>query len=333
MLVVHPWWLERENRDVMADAAQINIDRYLRTVLAVAEERQITRAAIRLGKAQPWVSRQLRALEEEVGVKLFKRMHKGVEATPSGEALVKEAQQAILHSQRSVFKARSASATVTDKLLIGVSPTFDPDVYESVRGCLRSGLPRMEVVFGSKFVTEQRERILRTELHLGLAELPVQTTGLQVLLLKRERMFLAGSRGEPLLVAAFNESGLNRKPCILLASEANPYQKRIIEFLVGNGMYSENIREVLTVSEAVYPVMRGKAIAILPSLAAKLGFNLMFRPIDGLHVDYGVIFHEDHRNAAIRTLLPILQRHFAEDRAIIHSQRGMPEQRHRKAVC
>ncbi len=319
----------------MADPTQVNIDRYLRTVLTVAEERQITRAAIRLGKAQPWVSRQLRAAEEEVGVKLFKRMHNGVETTPGGEAFVREARQAVLHSQRSVFKARSASASITDKLLIGVSPTFDPDVYENIRGCLRSGLPKIETAFDSRFVSEQTEMILRTELHLGLAELPVHVKGLRALLLKRECMFLAGSRGEPLLAASFNESSLNRKPCILLAAETNPSRKRLVEFLTGNGMYIETIREVLTVSEAVYPVMRGKAIAVLPSLAPKLGFNLMFRPIDDLHVDYGVVLHEDHRNVAIRTLLPILRRHFAEDRAIIQSQRKrrLEQSHHKVAVC
>lgn len=80
-------------------------------------------------------------------------------------------------------------------------------------------------------------------------------------------------------------------------------------------MYPETIREVLTIPEAVYPVMRGKVVAVLPSLAPKLGLDhILFRPIDGLTVDYGVIFPENHRNPALRTLLPVLQRHFAEDR-------------------
>lgn len=299
----------------MAGGAAVNVDRYLRVVLAVAEAHQITRAAMCLGKAQPWVSRQLRALEGEVGVQLFRRMHNGVETTPSGDEFVKEARQAVLHIQRSVFKARNASATVTDKLLIGVSPTFDPDIYAHIRGCLRSVLPKMETLFDSRYVAQQTEMLLRTELHLGLAELPIQGKGLRALPLKRETMFVAGSRGEPLLAAPFSESNLNRKPCLLLASEANPSRKRMIEFLTGNGMYLENIREVLTITEAVYPVMRGQATAVLPSLASRLGLgHILFRPIDGLTVDYGVIFTGGHLHPALRTLLPILERHFAEDR-------------------
>lgn len=206
----------------MVDEPEANVDRYLRVVLAVAETRQITRAATNLGKAQPWVSRQLRAAEEEVGVKLFQRLHNGVEPTPGGAAFVKEARQAVLHIQRSVLKARSASASVTDKLLVGVSPTFDLDIYENIRGCMRSGLLNITTVFNSRFVSEQTEMLLRTDLHLGLVELPVRGKGLRALPLKRERLFMAGSRGEPLLAASFNENSLNRKPCLLLAPGNQP---------------------------------------------------------------------------------------------------------------
>ncbi len=299
----------------MADGSHTDVERYLRVILAIAEARQITRAAMCLGKAQPWVSRQLKAAEEEVGVKLFLRLHSGIEMTPGGEAFVKEARQAVLHLQRSVFKARSADTPVMNRLLVGVSPTFDPDIYANIRGCLRSTLPKIETLFDSRFVAHQTEMLLRMELHLGLTELPAREKGLRVLPLKRGPMFLAGSRGEPLLAASFNESSLNRKPCIVLTSEANPSRKRMIEFLTGNGMYPENIHEVLTIAEALYPVMRGQAIAVLPSLAPKLGFgHILFRPIDGLTVDYGVVFPEHHRNPALRMLLPVLERHFAEDR-------------------
>jgi DNA-binding transcriptional LysR family regulator len=186
----------------MSDPKRVNVDRFLRTVLAVAEERQITRAAVRLGIAQPWVSRQIREVEEEVGVKLFKRIHCGVETTPSGELFIEEARQAILHSNLSVSRARAASASVVDRLLIGVSPTFDPDTYERIQQCLQDTLPRMQLTFNSRFVSEQVEGVLRTDLHLGLAELPIRSERIQVLLLKREPMLLAGGRGEPLLASS-----------------------------------------------------------------------------------------------------------------------------------
>lgn len=318
----------------MADVKRVNVDRFLRTVLAVAEARQITRAAIRLGTAQPWVSRQIKEVEGEVGVKLFKRVHGGVETTPSGDVFVEEALQAILHSERSVYRARAASASVTDKLLIGISPTFDPDLSDQLQNCLRSALSGVELVFDSRFVSEQVESILRTDLHMGLAELPIRTEGLRVFLLRRVPMLIAGGRGEPLLTASTLDAGnLNRRPCVILASHENPSQERLVAFLRKRGMNAENLREVLTLPEALHHVTRGKAYAVLPPLAAKLRYEgAIFRPMNGFHIDYGVIFHQDHRNAAIRTLLSAVQQCFSADRERIQSH-GNGEQGRQKTIA
>lgn len=308
----------------MGNHSPVNIDRFLRMAVTVAEEGQIMRAAVRLRIAQPWVSRQIRELEEEVGVKLFKRIHCGVEATPSGELFIEEARQAILHSNLSVSRARAASASVVDRLLIGVSPTFDPDTYERIQQCLQDTLPRMQLTFDSRFVSEQVEGVLRTDLHLGLAELPIRSERIQVLLLKREPMLLAGGRGEPLLAASsLNAETLTRKPCMILALHKNPSQQRIIEFLYSRGMTLGNIREVLTLPEALYPVTRGNAFAILPPVAGKLPCEgLAFRPLKSLQIGYGLIFHENHRSAAMKTLLSALQTHFAADRVAIKAQKN-----------
>ena len=56
--------------------------------VAVAEERNFTRAAERLLVAQPAVSRQVRLLERELGARLFERTPRDVLLTDAGEALL-----------------------------------------------------------------------------------------------------------------------------------------------------------------------------------------------------------------------------------------------------
>ncbi len=63
----------------------------LRYFVAIAEERQITRAAKRLHMAQPPLGKQLKLLEEELGTTLLERNRRGLELTVSGKLLYKRA--------------------------------------------------------------------------------------------------------------------------------------------------------------------------------------------------------------------------------------------------
>jgi DNA-binding transcriptional LysR family regulator len=79
----------------------------LRYFVAAAEEGTIGRAAVRLHVSQPPVSRQIRALEDELGAELFERSPQGVTLLPVGETLLSHARRVLGEIDAAVHAVRS----------------------------------------------------------------------------------------------------------------------------------------------------------------------------------------------------------------------------------
>src|SRR5207245_11335686 len=84
--------------------------RHLRYFVAVAEEGSFLRAASRLRVAQPALSKQIRDLEREIGVKLFERLPRGARVTPAGEHFLRDARNTLESAARAVARARRADS-------------------------------------------------------------------------------------------------------------------------------------------------------------------------------------------------------------------------------
>ena len=178
--------------------------RHLRYFIAVAEERSFTRAAARLRIGQPPLSQQVKDLENELDLRLFRRVPHGAELTAAGEAFLGEAREALAASTRAVHAARRAANGQIGRLRVGCTGSgfFNPVVVAALRGYIAS-YPDIDV-------------ILEEDNSVGLLE-RLQEGVLDAAFLRPQDQDLASLRihstmREPMLVALPDEHPLTVRP-------------------------------------------------------------------------------------------------------------------------
>lgn len=113
--------------------------RQLKYFLTIAQEGQVTRAAKLLNMEQPPLSRQLKLIEEELGVRLFERNGKGLKLTDAGELLKQKAEALLTQFDESLREVKGMEEGVRGVLSIG-----------SVVSCI-SLLPKRIELFREKY--------------------------------------------------------------------------------------------------------------------------------------------------------------------------------------
>ncbi|HEX2134986.1 MAG TPA: LysR family transcriptional regulator, partial [Microvirga sp.] len=122
--------------------------RQLRYFVAVAEEGHITRAAERLGMQQPPLSQQIKAIEQELDLQLFRRKARGVELTDAGRVLLDQARAVLERLDHALLLTQRTARGEQGRLSVGIAPTapFHPFVPQVMRA-FREAYPLVSVTF------------------------------------------------------------------------------------------------------------------------------------------------------------------------------------------
>jgi len=142
--------------------------RHLRYIIAVAEEGHITRAAERLGIQQPPLSRQIKIIEREIKVQLFRRMPRGVELTDAGAAFLDGARSMLANLDQTLESTRRTERGEQGRLCVGLTPTapFHPLVPRAIRA-FRDAFPLVSVTLEESLSSELLERMRDDRMDVG----------------------------------------------------------------------------------------------------------------------------------------------------------------------
>jgi LysR family hca operon transcriptional activator len=142
--------------------------RHLRYFIAVAEMGSLTEAAKRrLYTSQPSLSRQIRDLEDEVGVQLLSRSVRGVELTAAGKAFLDHARLALMQVDAAVDTARSAAQPARKTFAIGFQTGLEMNWLPHAMQLLHDELKNIHVTITSDYSPDLAEGLTRGRLDVA----------------------------------------------------------------------------------------------------------------------------------------------------------------------
>jgi DNA-binding transcriptional LysR family regulator len=257
--------------------------RHLRYFMTVAEERHFGRAARRLRIAQPPLSRQIQALETELGFALFDRSRRRVSVTPAGDALLSHARRVFETLDLGIHAARRAASGQTGRIAIGYpsSVAFSglPELLRAFR--LRS--PGVEIALRELPPQEQIEALKDGRLDVGLIRGPIHDEELASRRVRSEPLFVALPTDHPLAARPrIALEMLAHEPFVAFPRHRGPAFFDYLIKLCHSAGFSPNIVQEAPQMDIVSLVAAGFGVALVPGSLMHAGRpGLVFRPIVG----------------------------------------------------
>lgn len=185
--------------------------RQMRYFLAVAEELNFGRAAERLHMAQPPLTRQIRALEEQIGTRLFERGNRGTELTEAGKRLMQDVPNILALTHLAEEQARLAGAGLLGRLDVGI---FGAAILNVIPRLLaRFHTARPEVQIGLHNMTKSEQIVALRERRI--------TVAFNRLIPEEEDLIVEPVLREPYLVALYEGHALCSRAAISIADLDN----------------------------------------------------------------------------------------------------------------
>jgi LysR family hca operon transcriptional activator len=141
--------------------------RHLRYFIAAAEMGSLTEAAKQVHTSQPSLSRQIRDLENQVGVELLSRSVHGVELTAAGMAFLDHARLALMQVDAAVETARRAAQPTRKTFAIGFQTGHEVNWLPQAMRVLQDELKNIEVSVVSDYSPDLAEALVRGRLDLA----------------------------------------------------------------------------------------------------------------------------------------------------------------------
>ncbi|WP_199258135.1 LysR family transcriptional regulator [Paracoccus binzhouensis] len=298
--------------------------RQLRYFVAVARERNFTRAAETLHIAQPPLSRQIQLLEEELGVTLILRKSRPVQLTDAGRLFYEQALQVLGRVDQMKDATRRVGLNQNSVFSIGfVASTLYGGLPSLVRK-LRHRAPELDIRLLEMLSVQQIPALKEGRIDVGFGRLRHSDPNVVGTLLREERLVVALPPGTPLADqdAPLPLAALAGQTLILYPKEPRPsYADHVMQLLQDQEVRPAEVVEVREIQTALGLVAAEAGLCVIPSSARQMRSDLVYRPVEGTRATSPVIMnHRAGDNSRILALIKDLIREmYAEAPPWLHS--------------
>lgn len=245
--------------------------RLLRQFIAVAEELNFNKAAIRLHMAQPPLSQAINRLEDKLGFSLFTRNKRGVKLTPAGDAFLNTAYSTLKELELGIEHARQVSQGIAGKLTV---TALSIAYYESLLSTLRQfreSYPKVQLIIKEMPSSSQARAIVSGEADIAfMRKLPISAQNVESRLLLDEEIVMALPADHPkakegrIDLRDFAEEDFVFTPQALGIG----YHSQLIALCEAAGFYPRVAQEAAQIQTLIGLVACGFGVALVPESIA-----------------------------------------------------------------
>jgi DNA-binding transcriptional LysR family regulator len=285
----------------------------LRSFVVVAEELHVGRAADRLHLAQPTLSRQIAALEGDLGVLLFSRDHRRLRLTSAGQVFLEHVRDLLRRADGAVVAAKRAAAGELGELRLGFVQSAIYEALPELLGRFRQSSPEVRLRIRPLTTLRQVPALLDGDLDVGLlrprqprAGLP----GLRTHVISHNRWTVALPAGHRLArLRQVRITALATEDFVLYATEAGSTgHDQILDGCRAAGFEPRIIQETDDAQTTVAMVAAGLGVSLLLSPTPPMDPDLVvYRPLRDPWPgwDLAIAWSPDNRSATLRRFLEL----------------------------
>ncbi len=284
--------------------------RHVRYFIAVAEEKHLGHAATKLHISQPPLTRQIKHLEEELGVLLFDRTPKGMELTEAGELFLVEARNIQSVVEQATERTQRAGQGKLGRLDIAIFGSAVLDTIPKLLLAFKNTYPDVKVALHTMEKGKQIEALRQRRINIGFNRILSLSDDIESKLVTTERLLIAINSANPLSkrkVIPFNM--LNDQPLVLFPSSSRPnFVDKTLDLCNKAGFTPQVSQVVGDAVTAIALVASGFGICLVPESATSLTLpGVVYRPISGfskpLCVDLSCIYRANDQSPILLAFL------------------------------